>query len=208
MLVSRRTMAGAVCALLWAGCGDAPADGRDAGRETMDSGGVRDGGSSGTDGGSSATDGGTGTDSGQRTDAARGDDGGGSGDGGSSATDGGSVSCGPTTCAAGEVCCNESCGVCTPPDGFCTDEVCLDAGTEPDGGGSVFACGTVITCASDIEYCQVVAGGVPGGMPSYACHSLPDSCASPPTCASCFPGSPGVSCTDTMGEIRVFVAAP
>src|SRR5689334_8605709 len=32
--------------------------------------------------------------------------------------------CGPSTCASGEVCCNESCGICTPPGGFCTQMLC------------------------------------------------------------------------------------
>jgi hypothetical protein len=40
------------------------------------------------------------------------------------------VSCGRTTCAVGEICCNASCGICTPPDGFCTEQFCgpIDAG--------------------------------------------------------------------------------
>lgn len=33
--------------------------------------------------------------------------------------------CGPVTCAAGEVCCNASCGICTPPGYFCTQQACL-----------------------------------------------------------------------------------
>src|SRR5690606_2522326 len=32
--------------------------------------------------------------------------------------------CGDTTCGAGQVCCNESCGICTPPDGACIQLVC------------------------------------------------------------------------------------
>src|SRR5687767_14877860 len=40
------------------------------------------------------------------------------------------VQCGPTTCAAGEECCNESCGICTPPGGFCTQQACAPV----DGG--------------------------------------------------------------------------
>jgi predicted secreted protein len=34
------------------------------------------------------------------------------------------VKCGPTTCKAGDVCCNESCGICTPPGGFCIELFC------------------------------------------------------------------------------------
>ena len=32
--------------------------------------------------------------------------------------------CGSTTCAGGTVCCNASCGICAPPDGVCTQQVC------------------------------------------------------------------------------------
>ena len=41
----------------------------------------------------------------------------------------GGVACGPKTCPAGQVCCNESCGICTEPGGFCTQQFC-----EPEGG--------------------------------------------------------------------------
>eukprot|EP01084_Bolivina_argentea_P284307 487212_1 len=34
------------------------------------------------------------------------------------------ITCGGNTCDAGYVCCNASCGICTPPDGFCTMQVC------------------------------------------------------------------------------------
>jgi hypothetical protein len=34
------------------------------------------------------------------------------------------VTCGNKTCASGDVCCNESCGICTPPDGVCTQQIC------------------------------------------------------------------------------------
>src|ERR671923_2862574 len=32
--------------------------------------------------------------------------------------------CGPNVCAPGEVCCNESCGICTKPNGLCTQQLC------------------------------------------------------------------------------------
>ena len=34
------------------------------------------------------------------------------------------VPCGDVNCAPGLVCCNESCGICTPPGAFCTQQVC------------------------------------------------------------------------------------
>jgi len=33
-------------------------------------------------------------------------------------------SCGDGFCPGGQVCCNDSCGICTPPDGFCTMQAC------------------------------------------------------------------------------------
>jgi len=36
----------------------------------------------------------------------------------------GVVPCGPSTCTHHEVCCNESCGICTPPGGVCTQQQC------------------------------------------------------------------------------------
>lgn len=32
--------------------------------------------------------------------------------------------CGRITCPADQVCCNESCGICTPVDGVCTQQLC------------------------------------------------------------------------------------
>jgi len=36
----------------------------------------------------------------------------------------GGTPCGPTTCGAGQECCNPSCGICVPTGGFCTQQVC------------------------------------------------------------------------------------
>jgi hypothetical protein len=38
---------------------------------------------------------------------------------------GGGDACGDVTCGAGQVCCNASCGICTPPDGACIQIACL-----------------------------------------------------------------------------------
>jgi hypothetical protein len=35
------------------------------------------------------------------------------------------VTCGSNVCDAGMVCCNESCGICTPPDGVCIQIACV-----------------------------------------------------------------------------------
>ncbi|MBI2393942.1 MAG: hypothetical protein HYV09_30510 [Deltaproteobacteria bacterium] len=37
------------------------------------------------------------------------------------------VACGSTTCAPGDVCCNASCGICTPPGGMCIQLACEPA---------------------------------------------------------------------------------
>lgn len=34
------------------------------------------------------------------------------------------TACGSSTCGAGEYCCNESCGICAPEGGFCTQQFC------------------------------------------------------------------------------------
>ena len=41
---------------------------------------------------------------------------------------GGGTPCGPTTCQGNNVCCNESCGICTQPDGSCTLQFCDNGG--------------------------------------------------------------------------------
>jgi hypothetical protein len=53
--------------------------------------------------------------------------------------------CGPKTCAAGQVCCNESCGICTPPGGACTQQFCEDP--KPS------ACKADSDCRTFSDYC-------------------------------------------------------
>lgn len=38
---------------------------------------------------------------------------------------GGGPACGKTTCPKDQECCNASCGICTPPGGACTQQVCM-----------------------------------------------------------------------------------
>ncbi|HEY8429736.1 MAG TPA: hypothetical protein VIL20_15235 [Sandaracinaceae bacterium] len=90
---------------------------------------------------------------------------------------GGGEPCGPTTCAAGEVCCNPSCGICTAPGEGCSLVECVDAGP-PLCGSSV--CGRGETCCP----------GCPGS-PSFCVSgdACPDiTCPPPPRgCESCRP---------------------
>ena len=57
--------------------------------------------------------------------------------------------CGPKTCLAGQVCCNPSCGICTPPDGVCTQQLCESA----DAAGGATACRQDGDCRLFSDYC-------------------------------------------------------
>jgi len=65
------------------------------------------------------------------------------------------VQCGPTVCTNGQQCCNESCGICTAPGGFCTQEFCAPAAKK---------CGKT-ECAAGLECCNASCGVCvsPGG---------------------------------------------
>jgi len=69
------------------------------------------------------------------------------------------VACGKATCAAGEVCCNPSCGLCAPPDGMCTQQFCDDApdaqaGDAPRAHDALTACDEV-RCEAG-THCELV----------------------------------------------------
>jgi hypothetical protein len=81
------------------------------------------------------------------------------------------VTCGRTICAPGEVCCNASCGICTPPDGACIQVVC-DPPPPPAG-----ACRGDSDCHELSDYCT-----------GCDCRAV-SICEKDPTC----PG-PGVQC--------------
>ena len=55
-----------------------------------------------------------------------------------------STVCGDNVCTKKEVCCNESCGICTPPDGFCTMQYCV----------STNGCQTDADCRTYSNYCD------------------------------------------------------
>jgi len=40
--------------------------------------------------------------------------------------------CGDNVCGRGEFCCNESCGICAPRGGSCTQQVCSECETDKD----------------------------------------------------------------------------
>jgi hypothetical protein len=84
------------------------------------------------------------------------------------------VQCGPKVCRRGEVCCNESCGICTKPDEWCTLQFCLG----PQCGSSWCASGEV--CCN--ESCGICTP--PGGVcTQQACLPTTGPQCGPNTCA-------------------------
>jgi len=63
--------------------------------------------------------------------------------------------CGNKLCAPGLVCCNASCGICTPPGGFCTQQYC--GPTPDDDGVSAGTCETDADCRAVPNYCETCA---------------------------------------------------
>lgn len=83
--------------------------------------------------------------------------------------------CGGAVCGAGEFCCNESCSICAPLDGACTQQICVDEPGEPAEmgepcnqvtcGRGEFCCNeSCSTCAPIGGVCtqQICAGEAPG----------------------------------------------
>ncbi|HEY8427119.1 MAG TPA: hypothetical protein VIL20_02045 [Sandaracinaceae bacterium] len=128
------------------------------------------------------------------------------GDGGGDAGADGStgVPCGPVTCAAGQVCCNASCGLCLEPGGSCTGQECSDAGSDaggsPSDGGPT--CGGE-TCGAG-ELCCPGCGGAMRCEPGPTCPDV--SC--PPTCNPTEPCGPGEFCEITDGSCGVGTCQP
>jgi hypothetical protein len=56
--------------------------------------------------------------------------------------------CGANVCQQGEYCCNESCGICAPDGGFCTQQFC-------GGGDPVELCLSDADCRLFSSYCDV-----------------------------------------------------
>ena len=79
------------------------------------------------------------------------------------------VACGKARCAGVDVCCNASCGICTPPGGACDQQLC----TEPGAA----SCRTDADCRLFSDYCT-----------GCDCRALSTG-APDPTCSG-----PGVQC--------------
>lgn len=65
-----------------------------------------------------------------------------------------SLMCGPNTCNVGQVCCNWSCGVCTPPGGTCNQEQCANVARPPTN----YRCGS--TLCNDGQVCCNASCGI------------------------------------------------
>jgi hypothetical protein len=60
--------------------------------------------------------------------------------------DAGGPTCGSVQCKKGQVCCNDSCGICTEPGGGCTKQLCpKDPAPAP--------CSTDADCKVEADYC-------------------------------------------------------
>lgn len=86
-----------------------------------------------------------------------------------------SVRCGEATCPPTQVCCNESCGICTPPGGACVQMICEP---KPDASGAAPTTGptTEAACATDAD-CRTYSSYCPE-MPC-GCLALASSAADP-----------------------------
>jgi hypothetical protein len=91
----------------------------------------------------------------------------------------GGPECGNTVCARDKVCCNASCGICTSPGGFCTQQYC---GPTPDEDGfSAGPCDTDADCRAVPNYCEdncscrpiSATAKNPACKPSVLCFSNP-----------------------------------
>jgi hypothetical protein len=127
---------------------------------------------------------------------------------GSCVAEGTGVACGSNTCAAGEVCCNASCGICTPPDGACiqiacepeptcdlacekgshcelVDVVCVTTPCNPVPECVADECtGPIIDCAAPPPGCHYEGGGCVAG--SWTCGTL--ECGAGCELLDCAPG--------------------
>jgi hypothetical protein len=105
------------------------------------------------------------------------------------------TACGPSVCAAGEVCCNESCGICTPPGGACIEIYCGGGDPPPPdpGGCSGIAALCIEGTAWSVEECACVPGAACG---SAVCANGDVCCNA--SCGICTP--PGGVCTQQLCE--------
>jgi hypothetical protein len=106
-------------------------------------------------------------------------------DAGSAGTTG-PVACGPTTCGAGKVCCNESCGICTAPGGVCIQLACENPCNLAD-----CASGTTCKVVRGEATCVPVVDPAPPTSCAAVTCLVGDVCEETPEGAKCVPGGSG-----------------
>jgi|GEM_PF-3389873 len=62
--------------------------------------------------------------------------------------------CGPVKCPADEVCCNASCGICTPPGNVCTQQFCEPAPAPISEDTANGICTKDADCTLSSDYCK------------------------------------------------------
>ncbi|MDF2693492.1 MAG: hypothetical protein K0S65_1875, partial [Labilithrix sp.] len=67
-------------------------------------------------------------------------------------------SCGLNRCGPGEFCCNESCGICAPVGGFCTQQVCGPSSVPPTRCGPSVCGPGEFCCNESCGICAPVGG--------------------------------------------------
>ncbi len=108
--------------------------------------------------------------------------------------------CGANTCVAGEMCCNPSCGICAPPGGTCTQEICDVTAPTCD-----LICVAGQHCALVEEQCATPpCSAAPACVADEACMGPIIDCAAPPDGCN-YVGSGCVNEQWTCGEL---VCAP
>jgi len=99
--------------------------------------------------------------------------------------------CGSLSCALGEVCCNASCEICTPPGGSCIAVICEPSDLEPPDASSV--CGDR-SCLSGELCCPSCPGAPPECIAARSCPRL--ACPPPSDAGLCGSCPAGMACCD------------
>ena len=143
---------------------------------------------------------------------------------------GGPVACGPTTCREGTVCCNASCGICTPPDGVCIqlacenpcnlvdclpntickvvegEATCVPVEPEPPTSCAVVLCPVGNACEETPEGAKCVP--IDSGVPPITCASVlciqGTTCQETPEGPTCVPNGSGASCAATLCPVGTY----
>jgi hypothetical protein len=111
----------------------------------------------------------------------------------------------------GDSCSDEgrSCGSCNDACNFCNLTMCIGGRwTRVEvAPAPCFECGASLRCQISAQYCIAELPGVPTGVTSYSCASLPDSCRPTPTCA-CLQIGGGTCQSSGSGQLTVTLAPP